>query len=105
MGGRGATASGSGQGSVTSTAQIVVNSSGMRQESFAIVAAQRASGAPMRPIEVSVYHGERPVLVDGRHRLDVARARGDTHIEARVRVYGKRGALLSTTTRRIAIDR
>lgn len=90
---------------ITGTSQINRGlATGMRPESFAKVKEQRASGEPMRPIRIEVYPGEDPVLVDGRHRLAVAKAAGDKSIEAHVVHYDKTGAPLREEKKTIAID-
>jgi hypothetical protein len=95
---------GGGMAAVTNTAQLEIAPSGMRPESLEQVRAQRDAGQTMRPIEVSVYPGERPFLQDGRHRLQVAQERGDKTIEARIRYYGARGGLRQTVSRRVKVS-
>ena len=48
------------------------------------IAAARRRGRPMPPIEVFRL-GELHFVIDGHHRVSVARAHGDTHIDAHVR--------------------
>jgi hypothetical protein len=48
------------------------------------IAAARRRGRPMPPIEVFRL-GELHFVIDGHHRVSVARAHGDTHIDAYVR--------------------
>lgn len=89
---------------VTRISQVRVNPSGMRPESFARVRAERAGGGPMRPIQISVIRGQGAVVVDGRHRIAVARERGDKTVDAIIRYVGPRGGVRKTERRRIKID-
>jgi len=95
MGGRGSSAS-TPQSRVTSIREVTIDYSGMRPESLDIVRGERASGKAMRPIVVEVWPGKAPILTDGRHRLTVARERGDTQISAIVREYSRSGKVVST---------
>lgn len=110
-GGVGSRGGGGGGGSisaaeVTSTSQISLgNPEGMRPESFAYVRAAAARGQTLAPIEISIFPDlKRPVLQDGRHRLSVARERGDKSITATIRTYGPRGGLRGTVTKRLKIN-
>lgn len=73
---------------------IRIDEDGMREESFDMVRKDRANGR-MRPIEVSIYPGESPVLIDGRHRLEIAREMGDPFIEALIRYYDSEGSVIA----------
>ncbi len=95
---------GAGSGVITSTNHFIVDHSGMRPESLALVRGQRSSKIIMRPIVVSVYPGERPILTDGRHRLQVARERGDATIQALIRTYDREGNTVSRVERTIKIQ-
>jgi hypothetical protein len=87
--------------------------SGMRRESLAYARkayagksaseAQRIATSLAKPITVGVHHGGRIELIDGRHRMQAAKAAGATKILARVRVYGKRGGLLKTYTGKVPL--
>ena len=81
---------------LTSVPQVRIDWEGMRPESLAFLRARRALGGNVKPIEVSVYPDTGAVLVDGRHRLKIAREHEDRSIQAIVRTYGPRGGLLST---------
>ncbi len=69
-----------------------VNQSGLRAESFAHL---RAGGAthPGAPVTVKVSQSGKAHVVDGRHRITVAREQGHTHINARVIGEGDRGGV------------
>ena len=95
---------GGGGGRIMGTRQLRVDPSGMRAESLRLVATQMTRRERMRPIEVHVHPGEKPFLADGRHRLEVARARGRKWLDAIVRTYGPRGGLLGVRRGRIRID-
>jgi hypothetical protein len=95
---------GTGFASVHRISQVAINRSGMRPESHAFVRGARAAGRALKPIVIVVQKGHRPYLEDGRHRLDVARERGDTTIRAVVRYVGSRGAVRKTEMRSIRID-
>lgn len=77
---------------------VRVDVSGMRPESLEIVRAERAAAKVMRPVEVSIYPGETPVIVDGRHRLQVATERGDKTISTLTRTYDHSGNVVSVRT-------
>jgi hypothetical protein len=77
---------------------------GMRPQSIEKVKAERASGKPMRPVDVDVYTGQKPLLADGRHRLEVAREQGDHTIQARVTHYNKSGDPVRTEHTSLKID-
>lgn len=95
---------GSGYVRVTRISQVRVNYSGMRPESFARVRAERAAGSPMRPIRITVFRGEGAFVGDGRHRLEVARERGDKTVDAIIDYVGPRGGVRKTERRKIRID-
>jgi hypothetical protein len=83
---------------VTSLEGVRIDADGMRPESFERVRAQRAAGEKMRPIEISFYPGEQPVVTDGRHRIAVARELGDDTILATRRIYDAEGSTVSKVT-------
>ena len=56
------------------------------------IAAARRRGRPMPPIDVFRV-GELHFVIDGHHRVSVARAHGDTHIDANVREIQTKVAL------------
>jgi hypothetical protein len=95
---------GSGFARVTRISQVRILHSGMRLSSAAFVRETREAGAKLKPITITVEKGLQPHLSDGRHRVQIARERGDKTIEAVVRYVGPRGAVRKTETRRIRID-
>jgi hypothetical protein len=69
------------------------------------IAAARRAGKPMPPIDVYRI-GELHFVQDGHHRVSVARALGDTHIDARVReVRTKLGAARELRVRDLPLKR
>lgn len=72
-----------------------------RPESFAHLRAGKAihGGIP----SVTVYADGRPVVQDGRHRITIARERGDKFIEARVTELGPRGGVRRVRVARVPI--
>lgn len=88
---------------IQSIDEVGVHAEGMRPESLDIVREQRAAGEEMRPIEISQYGDEGPELIDGRHRLAVARELGDEDIAAKIRIHTSEGDLVRMTTRRVKI--
>jgi hypothetical protein len=95
---------GSGFARVTRISQVRINRSGMRLASAAFVREAREAGRKLAPIAITVEKGHAPYLSDGRHRLQIARERGDKSIEATLRYVGPRGAVRKTEKRRIRID-
>lgn len=82
------------------------------EEAQAIALGERAgaagpagsAGRKLKPVEVSLYPGEKPILSDGRHRMLAAQEAGAQKIQARVRTYDAAGNLLSEELRPVAID-
>jgi hypothetical protein len=72
---------------ITRTSQISINHSGMRDESMEKVRQQRERNEKMRPIVVTVFPDGLVALNDGRHRLSVAKERGDLYITAQIIYY------------------
>jgi hypothetical protein len=67
---------------------VAVPQSGLRPESFAHL---RSGGAVYGgPVTFGIRHDGSRYIIDGRHRLTLARERGDAEIDARVVAYGKR---------------
>lgn len=92
---------GSGWTRVTSMSQVrTVLTSGMRPESTARVRQEKRPA----PIRIVVYQGEQPHLADGRHRVAVARERGDKSIDAVVEYRGRRGGVRRTERKRIKLS-
>jgi hypothetical protein len=70
--------------------QIVVRERDLRPESLAYL----RSGAtvnPAMPIELAVYPDSPLHIVNGRHRIFLARERGETSVIGRITGYGPRG--------------
>lgn len=88
---------------IQSIDEVGIDAEGMRPESLDTVREQRAAGEEMRPIEISQYGDEGPKLIDGRHRLAVARELGDEDIAAKIRIHTSEGDLVRMTTRRVKI--
>jgi hypothetical protein len=86
---------------------------GMRRESLAYARkpyagktpaeAQRIATTLTIPVLVGVHPGGRIELIDGRHRAQAAREAGARSIKARVRVYGRRGALRKEYVARVKL--
>jgi hypothetical protein len=80
---------------------VQIQQVGLRPESFAHL---RAGGAVYGgPPKVTVYPDGRRVLTDGRHRVSLARERGESAIDAEVSVMGARGAIRGRRRMRIPI--
>jgi hypothetical protein len=89
---------------ITRTSQLNINHSGMRNESMKIVRKQRQNGEKMRPIVVTVFPDGLIALNDGRHRLAVARERGDKSITAHIIYYDDELNVIHEETRDLLID-
>lgn len=75
---------------------IEINYSGMRPESLELVKKHRLSGIQMRPIEIEVYPElDKPILSDGRHRLQIAKENNDSSINAIIRYYDNDGNVVN----------
>jgi hypothetical protein len=79
---------------ISHASELKIDPSGMRDESIELVRKQRESDIKMRPIEIEIYPNENPFLADGRHRLSVAKERGDKKIDAIVRYYDEEGNVI-----------
>lgn len=77
---------------------VAVNQTGLRPASFAHL---RAGGKVLGgPPTVTLFAGQKsPVITDGRHRITLARERGEKSMEAVVRQMGPRGGLKSKRMR------
>lgn len=66
--------------------------SGLREESFNFL---RDGGTPVAsmPVTLVVYPDGLRVINDGRHRITLARERGETRVHGRILGYGPRGAI------------
>lgn len=62
------------------------------------------AGQVLKPVEVSIYPGEKAILSDGRHRMLAAEEAGAKSIQARVRTYDAEGNLLGEQLRPVAIN-
>jgi hypothetical protein len=72
-----------------------VNESGMRQESLDFIRKQRLLKHKIKPIEIEVYPElKKPILADGRHRLQIAKELNDYSIDAIIRYYDNNGNVL-----------
>jgi hypothetical protein len=71
---------------------LPIRQTGLRDESFKFL---RAGGVPVAtmPVTLVVYPGREIVINDGRHRITIARERGETRIHGRILGYGARGAI------------
>ncbi len=81
---------------ISHMSELTIDPSGMRDESIEMVRKQRESSMKMRPIEIEVYPDTKPFLADGRHRLSVAKERGDKTIDAIIRYYDNEANVVST---------
>jgi len=81
---------------VSHLSELTIDPSGMRDESLELVRKQRKSNVKMRPIEIEIYPGHKPFLADGRHRLSIAKERGDKTIDAIVRYYDEEANVIKT---------
>jgi hypothetical protein len=80
---------------------VPIRQTGLRPESFTHL---RAGGAVHGgPPKVTIYPGGKRVLTDGRHRITLARERGESTIDALVSVMGARGGIRKTRKMRIPI--
>lgn len=79
---------------ISQVSELAIDPSGMRDESFELVRKQRTQDQKMRPIEIEIYPGHKPFLADGRHRLAVAKERGEQTIDAIVRYYDEEGNVI-----------
>jgi hypothetical protein len=71
---------------------------GMREESLAKVREEFASGAPIRPVNVTVYPDGKVALADGRHRLAVAGELGLDELPAKITRMANDGSVVSEAT-------
>lgn len=81
---------------------LVVPQQGLRAESFAYL---RGGGKPVASLPVTVVFwpdGNRNI-VDGRHRITLARERGEQLIRGKMKGYGPRGGVVWTYTGQIPI--
>jgi hypothetical protein len=69
---------------------LAVPRAGLREESFAYL---RAGGQPVAslPITIVVWPDGTRHIQDGRHRIELARELGHTHVHACMLGYGPRG--------------
>jgi hypothetical protein len=76
--------------------------SGLRDASFTFL---RGGGVPTPtlPVMLTVYPGGQRVIADGRHRITVARERGETHVHGVILGYGPRGAVRWRYTGKIPV--
>ena len=81
---------------ISHMSELTINPSGMRDDSMEMVRNQRNSNIKMRPIEIEIYPHTKPFLADGRHRLSVAKERGDQTIDAIVRYYDEEANVIKT---------
>lgn len=79
-----------------------VPQSGLRSESFAYL---RGGGKPIPslPITIAVYPDGKRAIVDGRHRITIARESGASHVQGRMLAYGPRLGILWRYTGRIPV--
>lgn len=81
---------------------LVVPSAGLREESFAYL---RRGGKPVPslPVTLAVYPDGTRHIVDGRHRITLAREAGETTIHGKMVGYGPRLGVVWRYTGRIPI--
>lgn len=89
---------------ITRTSQISVDYGGMRDESMKLVRKQRHNNEKMRPIVVTVFPDGLVALNDGRHRLTVARERGDRYIDAQIIYYDEELNVIHEEFKPLLID-
>jgi|SRR5262245_63810621 len=81
---------------------LEVPEAGLRKESFDYL---RGGGKPLDalPVTIAVYPDGKRAIVDGRHRLLLARERGEPTIRGKMIAYGPRGGQLWSYTGKIPI--
>lgn len=81
---------------------MVIPTMGLRKESFDWLKLGRPI-PKQYPVRLHVYPDAGIVIHDGRHRILLARERGETEIRGRIVAYGKRGGQLWSYTGRFPI--
>ena len=77
----------------------------MREESRAKAREERRLCETIRPVRVDYYPDKkRPVLGDGRHRLEAAKGDGAQEIDAVVTHYGPRGGVRSRRRGKVQVQ-
>ena len=81
---------------------LEVPQSGLRPESFAYL---RSGGptVPTAPVTIVFYPDGKRAIADGRHRITLARERGETSIHGRMIGYGPRLGILWRHSGRVPI--
>lgn len=75
---------------------------GLRDESFEYLRADRATSAAL-PITIVVYPDGHRAIGDGRHRILIARERGEKSVHGRIIGMGPRGGIQWSYTGQIPI--
>jgi hypothetical protein len=72
---------------------LAIPQGGLRPESFTYL---RAGGKPVPtlPVTLAIYPGGKLAIVDGRHRITIARELGHTHVPGKIVAYGPRLGVL-----------
>ena len=72
---------------------LAVPQDGLRAESFDYL---RGGGRPIPslPVTLAVYPNGKLAIVDGRHRITLARLRGDASVQGKMLAYGPRLGVL-----------
>jgi hypothetical protein len=81
---------------------LAVPQEGLRKESFEYL---RAGGKaiPALPVTLAVYPGDKLAIVDGRHRITIARELGEPYVRGRMVAYGPRLGVLWSYTGKIRV--
>jgi hypothetical protein len=81
---------------------LAIPQSGLRAESFAYL---RAGGKPIPslPVTLAIYPDGVRAIVDGRHRITIARERGESHVNGRIIGYGPRLGVVWRHTGKVPI--
>jgi hypothetical protein len=81
---------------------LEVPTAGLREESFEYL---RSGGKPLRtlPVLIQFYSDGKRAINDGRHRILLARERGDESVPGSMIGYGPRGGVLWRFTGRVPI--
>lgn len=79
---------------------LAIPQSGLRPESFAWLKSRGEDGAhpwtrgvPSLPITIAFFADGQRSIVDGRHRITLAREAGETWVKGRLLGYGARGGI------------
>jgi hypothetical protein len=83
--------------------QIVIREQDLRPESLAYLRRSGATVNPAMPIQLAVYPDSPLHIVNGRHRIFLARERGEKSVIGQITGYGPRGGQRWSYTGKILI--